>query len=242
VSTPLARAGSQAQTSNLKLLKSDFIPLFDMIAKSGKLFTPSDTFVYQSGAYGLCQHRGSNDGISMRVQRETVFGNSAARLDSESDKDYVKRNCPSASQSESRPPISVRTRLSSDDLLAQRLFCPVSSSPNPSFFGRGVTLCLMDKGSVTDLHRVWPLNRTFVVVEGALVFICWQHRLSSQIWSSSTSRLDVFSDNIQSRSLATDVIKPYILRIGKGGCFIVRSGTFISIVATEQSGNAPIPC
>jgi hypothetical protein len=239
--TPLDQAGSQAHTTKFKLLRSDFIPLFDMMEQCGKLCAPSETTVYQSGAYGLCQRRGSNDALSIRVQRETVFGNIAPRLESEPDKEYVKRNCPSASQSEARPPRAVRTRLRPVNLQVQRLFCPVSSSPNPSFFGRGVMLCLMDKGSVTDPHRMWPLNRTFVVVNGALVIICWEHRLSSHFCGSSTSRLDVFSDNTQSRSLATNVVKPSILKISKGGCFIVRSGTFVSIVATEQSGNAPIP-
>ena len=135
----------------------------------------------------------------------------------------------------------MRTRLSSGDLLRQRLFCPVSSSPNPLFFGTGVTLSLMDKGSVTDPRRMWPHNRTIVVFTGAVVMICWGHNLSSKFCSSSSTPLDVFSDNTQSRSLATDVTKPSILKISKGGCGIVRSGTFVSLIALDQSGNAPIP-
>ena len=108
MTAPLARSGSQAQT---KLLKSDWNPFFDMLDKGDKLCTPSETIAYKSGAYGLFQPRGSDDALTMRVKRETDFGNIAARLPSESDKDYIKRICPSVSQSESRPPISTRSKV-----------------------------------------------------------------------------------------------------------------------------------
>lgn len=232
--------GSQAPDWKNEI-KSDWSPLFRKLQARGRINTPSEATVYASGAYGaVLPQRGYNTDGTMRFSREGVFGNNAARLPSESDTDYIKRSCPSASQSESRPPRTVRTRLVPGDFLTQAMFCPVPSTPDPKFCGKGAMLCLMDEGSVIDPHSIWPHNRTFVILRGCVVLIFWPFKESSLVrqFCSSSSTLGIFFDHTDSRRLVEKGIKPSILKVCEGKCVIVRAGTFVSVIALQHTGNS----
>jgi hypothetical protein len=227
----------QARAKTVKKDLAGSFNLFQLLEScGGAVCATSAAKVFESGVYGLAPQRGSATDIIMRKERGTVFGNIVARRPSESDKTYVKRICSSSSsQSDSQQPHSVRIELEPTNFLNQNLFCPVACSLQPSFFGKGAILCLMDKGSVIDPRRIWPCNRTIVVLKGSVTLLHWEPAGFSKIDSSIT--LDIFCDNPNSRRLVNEGMKPSVLKVCKGQCAFVRSGAFLSLVAAENSGN-----
>lgn len=204
-------------------------------------------FVYDSGAYGLLPSRGDrgtqaqSTAVSLRKPRGSIFGTCFCRGD-KTNEDYVKASAASAA---SAAPTTLRLVLSGG-AASSALFFPPWSTLNQD--QRGVfqddkaTACRMDAGSVVDSSIIFPLNRTYSVFSGEIVFIFWD--LVSTPDSAIGTMLpdDIFSENQPfERVLREKIIKPSILHVVGGGSAFFRCGSVVSLVAVTTSGVVPKP-
>ena len=175
-------------------------------------------FVYDSGAYGLLPSRGDRgtEAVSLRKPRGSIFGTCFHRGD-ETNEDYVKASAVAAA---SAAPTTLRLVLSGG-AASSALFFPPWSTLNQD--QRGVfqddkaTACRLDAGSVVDSSIIFPLNRTYTVFSGEIVFIVWDLVSTTDSTLATMLPEDIFSDNQPlQRLLREKIIKPSILRIVGG--------------------------
>jgi len=105
-------------------------------------------------------------------------------------------------------------------------------------------VCRLDAGSVADSSIVFPLNRTYSVLSGEIVFIVWDLVSTTDSTLGTMLPEDIFSDNQPlQRLLREKIIKPSILHIVEGapGSAFFRCGSVVSLVAVKTSGVVPKP-
>ena len=204
-------------------------------------------FVYDSGAYGLLPIRGDRGteaqsiAVSLRKPRGSIFGTCFHRGD-ETNEDYVKASAVAAA---SAAPTTLRLVLSGG-AASSALFFPPWSALNQG--QRGVfqddkaTACRLDAGSVVDSSIIFPLNRTYSVFSGEIVFIVWDLVSTTDSTLGTMLPEDIFSDNqVLQRLLREKIIKPSIMHIVWGGSAFFRCGSVVSLVAVKTSGVVPKP-
>lgn len=217
---------------------------YEALSRGDGLAESISCFVYDSGAYGLLPSRGDRgtEAVSLRKPRGSIFGTCFHRGD-ETNEDYVKAS--SAVAAASAAPTTLRLVLSGG-AASSALFFPPWSTLNQD--QRGVfqddkaTACRLDAGSVVDSSIIFPLNRTYSVFSGEIVFIVWDLVSSTDSTLATMLPEDIFSDNQPlQRLLREKIIKPSILRIVGGGSAFFRCGSVVSLVAVKTSGVVPKP-